>query len=66
VSTCKHCRYNLNGVCRRYPQKIRVNEADWCGEYQGKPQESPPSGFVPEDLSAPPPVRLKKTKGGSK
>lgn len=34
------------GECHRYPRGERswplVHEADWCGEYQARPQQAPP------------------------
>lgn len=46
---CSGCKYyekitpfagytgqNKGGNCRRYPEKIQVTPADWCGEYVSK------------------------------
>jgi hypothetical protein len=37
---CENCRFwkrpiaNLSAICRRFPEHIKCNASDWCGEWQ--------------------------------
>jgi len=46
TETCETCRffsYKLpTGECRRYPKTQRKTADQWCGEWQGQPQEYAP------------------------
>ena len=47
--TCEKCLYWVKtyglsygvvwGICRRYPQALQKDIAEWCGEFEGEPEE---------------------------
>ena len=46
VNACSTCRFLVGADCHRYPAKVRVMPAHWCGEWTPDVATLPPGQIV--------------------